>query len=95
MIIMGDNAAEDVDMIEDPVAVEMEATPITGMIIRIGELAAVRVNGTSIIVEVVDKTIHIEVDVDSGKVMILTTVTETIGIEIPTVKEVLIGVEDG
>ena len=27
--------------------------------------------------------------------MTLTTVTETIGIEIPTVKEVLIGVEDG
>ena len=82
-------------MIEDPVAVEMEATPITGMIIMIGEPAAVRVNGTSIIVEVVDKTIHIKVDADSGKVMILTTVTETIGIEIPTVKEVLIGVEDG
>ena len=42
-----------------------------------------------------DKTIHIEVDADSGKVMTLTTVTETIGIEIPRVKEVLIGVEDG
>ena len=42
-----------------------------------------------------DKIIHIEVDADSGKVMTLTTVTETIGIEIPTVKALLIGVEDG
>ena len=95
MIIMGDNAAEDADMIEVPMAVEMEVTPITGMIIRIGEPAVVRVNGTLIIIEGVDKTIHIEVDEDSGTVMTLTTVTETIGIEIPMVKEILIGVEDG
>ena len=95
MITMGDNAAEDADMIKDPMAVEMEATPITGMIIRIGEPVAVRVNGTFITVEVVDKTIHIEVDTDSGKVMTLTTETETIGIEIPMVKEVLIGVDNG
>ena len=62
MIIMGDNAAEDADMIEDPAAVEMEPTLITGTIIRIREPAAVRVNGTLIIIEVRDKTIHIEVD---------------------------------
>ena len=49
--IMGDNAAEDTDMIEVPVAVEMEATPITGMIIRSMELAAVKDNGTFIITE--------------------------------------------
>ena len=82
-------------MIEDPMAVEMEATPITGMIITIREPAAVRVNGTLIIIEVVDKTIHIEVDADSGKVITLITVTEKIGIGIPTVKELLIGAEDG
>ena len=95
MIIMGGNVAEDMDMIEDPVAMEMEATPITGMIIGIGEPAAVRVNGTLITVEVVDKIIHIEVDVDSGKVMTLIIVTETMGKEIQTGKELLIGVEDG
>ena len=95
MIIMGDNVAEDADMIEVPVAMEMEVTPITGMIIRIGELAAVRVNGTLIIKEGMDKTIHIEVDEDSGMVMTLITMTETIGIEILMVKEILIGVEDG
>ena len=64
-------------------------------IIRIGEPAAVRVNGTLIIIKGVDKTIHIEVDEDSGMVMTLITVTETIGIEIRVVKEILIGVEDG
>ena len=60
-----------------------------------GTSRGVRVNGTLIIIEVVDRTIHIEVGEDSGMVMTLITVTETIGIEIPTVKEVLIGVEDG
>ena len=95
MIIMGDNAVEDADMIEVLVAMEMEVTPITGMIIRIGEPAAVRVNGTLIIIKGMDKTIHIEVNEDSGMVMTLITMTETIGIEIPAVKEILIGVEDG
>ena len=40
--VMGDNAAEDMDMIEVPVAVEMEAAQITGMITRSVELAAVQ-----------------------------------------------------
>ena len=92
---MGDNADEDADMIEVPVAVEMEATLITGMIIRIGEPAAVRDNGNFIITEGVGKIIHIVVDEDSGMVMTRITVTETIGIEIPMVKVILTGVEDG
>ena len=93
--IMGDNMAEDADIIEVPVAVEMEATLITGMIIRIGEPAVVKDNGTFIITEGVDKIIHIVVDEDSGMVTTQITVTETIGIEIPMVKVILTGVEDG
>ena len=92
---MGDNAAEDADMIDVPMAVEMEATLITGMIIRSAELAAVKDNGTFIIIEGMDKITHIEVDEDSGMEMTLITVTETIGIEIPMVKVILTGVEDG
>ena len=95
MIIMGDNAAEDAVMIEVPMAVEMEAALITGMIIRSTELAMVKDNGTFIIIEGVDKITHIEVDVDSGMEMTQITVTETIGIEIPMVKVTLTGVEDG
>ena len=82
-------------MIEVPVAMEMEATLITGMIIRIGDPAAVKDNGTFNIVEGVDKIIHIVVDEDSGMVLTRITVTEIIGIEIPMVKVNLTGVEDG
>ena len=48
-----------------------------------------------IIVEGMDKITHIEDDDDSGMEMTRITVTETIGIEIPTVKVILTGVEDG
>ena len=92
---MGDNAAEDVDMIEGLEAVEMEVTLITGMIIKIGEPAAVKDSETFNIIEGVDRTTHIEVDEDSGMEMTLITVTEITGIEIPTVKVILIRVEDG
>ena len=91
----GDNVEEDAEMIEVPMAVEMEATLITGMIIRIGEPAVVKDNGTFIIIEGVDKITHIEVDEDSGMEMTPITVTETIGIEILMVKVMLTGVEDG
>ena len=94
LIIMGDNATEDVDMIEVPMAMEMGATLITGMIIRIGEPVGVKDNGTLNIIEGVDKKTHIEVNEDSGMEMTQTTVTEKIGIEIPTIKVILIGVED-
>ena len=95
VIIMGDNVAEDVDMIEVPMAMEVEATPITGMITRSAELAAVKDNETFIIIKGVDKITHIEVDVDSGMEMTRIPVTETTGIEIPMVKVILIGVENG
>ena len=94
-IIMGDNAAEDADTIEVPMAMETEATLITSMIIRMGELAMVKDNGTLNITEGMDKIIHIVVDEDSGMVMTRITVTETIGIEILMVKVILTGVEDG
>ena len=93
--IVGDNTDEDVDMIEGLVAMEMEVTLITGMIIRIGELAAAKDNEIFNIIEGVGKTTHIEVDEDSGMEMTLITMTEITGIEIPMVKVILIGVEDG
>ena len=78
-----------------PVAVEMVETLITGMIIWNAELATVKDNTTLIIIEGVDKITHIEGDDDSGMEMTQITVTETIGIEIPIVKVILTGVEDG
>ena len=95
LIIMGDNAAEDADMIEVPVAVEIEETLITGMIIRSAEPAAVKDNGTFIIIEGMEKITHIEVDEDNGMEMTRITMTETIGTEIPMVKVILTEVEDG
>ena len=82
-------------MIEGLVAVEMEVTLITDMIIKIGEPATVRDSETFNIIQGVDKTTHIEVDEDSGMEMTVITVTEITGTEIPTVKVILIGVEDG
>ena len=93
--IMGDNAAEDVEIIEAPVAMEMAETLIIDTIIWNAELAVVKDNVILIIVEGVDKITHIEDDDDSGMEMTQITVTETIGIEIPTVKVILTGVEDG
>ena len=78
--------AEDADMIEVPMAVEVEATPITSMITRSAELAMVKDNETFIIIEGVDKITHIEVDIDSGMEMTRITATETTGIEILMVK---------
>ena len=65
------------------------------MIIKIGEPATVKDSETFTIIEGVDKTTHIEVDEDSGMAMTLITVTETIEIEIPMVKVILTGVDDG
>ena len=91
----GDNAEEDADMIEVLVAVEIEETLITGMIIKIGEPATVKDSKTFSTIKGVDKTTHIKTDEDSGMAMTLITMTETIGIEIPMVKVILTGVEDG
>ena len=93
--IMGDNVDEDADMIEVPVAVEMEGTLTTGTISKIKELATVNDNGTFNITEGVDKTTRFEADEDSGMEMTLITGTETTGIEILKVKAILTGVEDG
>ena len=93
--IVGDNVDEDVDRIEGLVAVEMEVTLITGMISKIGEPAAVKDSETFNITEGMDKTTHIEVNEDSGMEMTLILMTEITGIEIPMVKVILIGVEDG
>ena len=82
-------------MIEVPVAMEMEATLVTGMIIQIAEPAKVKDNRIISIIKGVDKITHIEVNEDSGMEMTPITVTETIGIEILTVKVIVTGVEDG
>ena len=92
---MGDNADEDVDTIEVPVAVETEETLITSMIIKIEELATVKDNGTFNIIEGEGKKIHLEGAEDNGMETTLITVTETTGIEILMVKVILTGVEDG
>ena len=68
---------------------------MAGMITRNVELAEVKDNGTFIIIKGVDKITHTEVDADSGMEMTRITETETIGIEILTVKVILTGVEDG
>ena len=65
------------------------------MISKIREPATVKDSETFNIIEGVDKTTHIKVDEDSGMEMTLILVTEITGIEIPTVKVILIGVEDG
>ena len=92
---MGDNADEDMDATEVPVAVEMEETLITGMIINIEEPVAVKDNGTFNILEGEGKIIHFKGTEDNGMEVTLITVTEITGIEIPTVKVILTRVEDG
>ena len=92
---MADNADEDADAKEVPVAMEMEETLITGMIIKIEVPDTVKDNGTFNTIEGEGKTTHSEVNEDNGMEMTLITVTETIGIEIPMVKVILTGVEDG
>ena len=92
---MGDNADEDADTKEVPVAMEMEETPITGMIIKIKVPDAVKDNRTFNTIEGEGKTTHSEVDEDNGMEMTSITMTETAGIEIPKVNVILTGVEDG
>ena len=81
-------------MIEVHVAVEMEGTLKTGLIIKIEVLATVSHKGIFIITEVEVKIIHFEGDED-GMEMTPIIVTEITGIEIPKVKVILIGAEDG
>ena len=65
------------------------------MIIKIKGPDLVKDNGTFNTIEGEGKTIHSEVDEDNGMEMTLITVTEITGIEIPMVKVILTGVEDG
>ena len=95
MTIMGDNTAEDADITEAPVDVEIMAILITDMTIKNMDLDVVKDNAILITVEGVVKIIHIEDEEDSGMEMTQITVTETIGIEIPIVKVILTGEEDG
>ena len=76
-------------------AVEMEGTLKTGLIIKIEEPVAVSHKGIFIITEVEVKIIHFEGDEDSGMETTPIIVTEITGIEIPKVKVTLIGAEDG
>ena len=92
---MGDNVAEDAEITEAPVDVEIAETLITDMTIKNVDLEEARGNVILITVEGMVKIIHIEDDEDSGMEMTQITVTETIGIEIPIVKVILTGVEDG
>ena len=92
---MGDNADEDMDTIEVHVAVETEGTLITGMIIKIEELATVKYKGTFSTIEGEVKTTRFEGATDSGMEMTPITATEITGIEIPKVKVIPIGAEDG
>ena len=82
-------------MIEVHVATETEGTLITGMIIKIQELATVKYKGSFSIIEVGVKIICFEGAEDSGMEMTPITMTEITGIEIPKVKVILIGAEDG
>ena len=65
------------------------------MIIKIEEPVAVKDNGTFNLIEGEGKIIHFEGVADNGMEMTLVTMTETTGIEIPTVKVILTGAEDG
>ena len=65
------------------------------MIIKIEEPATVKDNGTFNIIEGKVKIIHFEGAEDSGMEMTLITVIEITGIEIPKVKVILTGAEDG
>ena len=65
------------------------------MTIKNEDLDMVKDNAILTTVEGVVTIIHIEDEEDNGMAMTQITVTETIGIEIPIVKEILTGVEDG
>ena len=92
---MGDNADEDAVAIGIPMAMETEETLITGMIIKTEEPAEVKDNGNFNTIEGKGKKIYLEGAYDNGMEMTRITMTETTGIEIPTVKVIQTGVEDG
>ena len=92
---MGDNVAEDAEITEALVDVEIMAILITDMTIKNEDLDAVKDNAILITVEGVVMIIHTEDEEDSGMEMTRITMTETIGIEILIVKVILTGEDDG
>ena len=92
---MGDIEAMDVDETEVHVDVEMEVILITDMISKIEVLVMVKDSRISSIIEGEAKITRFEGAKDSGMEMILITVTEIIEIEIPMVKIILIGADNG
>ena len=92
---MGDNAAEDAEITEALVDVEIIVIPITAMTIKNEDLDAAKDNVIQIIVEGVVMIIHTEDEEDSGMEMTRITMTEIIGIEIMIVKVIPTGVDDG
>ena len=95
MTIMGDNAAEDVEITEALVDMEIMGIPITAMTIKNEDLDAAKDNEIQITVEGVVMTVHTKDEEDSGMEMTRITVTETVGIEIMIVKVILTGVDNG
>ena len=77
MTIMGDNAAEDAEITEALVDVEIMAILITDMTIKNMDLDAVKDNVILAIAEGVVTLVHIEDTEDSGMEMTQITVTET------------------
>ena len=80
--IMGDNVDEDADTTEVPMAMEMEESLITGMIIKIEEPVTAKDNGIFNTIEGEGKIIHLEGAEDNGMEMTLITMIETTGTEI-------------
>ena len=74
---------------------ETEGNLTTGMIIKIEEPVTVKYKGSISIIEGEVKITRFEGTEDSGMEMTPITVTEITGIEIPKVKVILIGAEDG
>ena len=95
MTIMGDNTAEDAEITEALVDVEIITIPIPAMTIRNEDLDAARDHVIQITVEGVVMIIHIKDEEDNGMEMTRIPVTETIGIEIMIVKVILTEVDDG
>ena len=95
MTIMGDNAAEDAEIIEALMDMEIIVIPITDMTIKNEDLDAAKDNEIQILVEGVVMIIHTKDKEDSGMEITRITVTETVGTEIMIVKVILTGVDNG
>ena len=86
VIIVGDNVAEDADMTEVPVAVEVEVIPITGMITRSAAMAVVKGKETFNIIkgQITEiETLMVKViltGVENG-IIIITEVKDTVIVE--------------